>query len=55
VRANEILGHILLTIHNVHFLLQLMADMRAAIRAGQLAGFAAEFLSHYPQAPQPAA
>lgn len=48
VQANEILAHILLTTHNIHFLLTLMADMRQAIRQGQLQQFADEFLSHYP-------
>jgi queuine tRNA-ribosyltransferase len=47
VMANEILGHILLTTHNVHFLLELMRQVRVAIREGQLRPFAAEFLSHY--------
>lgn len=47
-KANEILGHILLTIHNIHFLLTLMADMRQAIANGQLRAFATDFLAHYP-------
>jgi queuine tRNA-ribosyltransferase len=47
VMANEILAHILLTTHNVHFLLELMRQLRAAIAAGQLRPFATEFLSHY--------
>ncbi|MCB9434369.1 MAG: tRNA guanosine(34) transglycosylase Tgt [Ardenticatenaceae bacterium] len=48
VKANEILGHILLTTHNIHFLLELMRQMREAIAAGQLRPFADEFLQHYP-------
>ncbi len=48
VMANEILAHILLTTHNLHFLLRLMADLRKAIRKGTLADFAGEFLAHYP-------
>ncbi len=48
VKANEILGHILLTTHNLHFLLALMRQIRAAISDGELRPFAAEFLSHYP-------
>ena len=48
VKANEILGHILLTTHNLHFLLDLMRQIRAAIERGELRPFAAEFLSHYP-------
>ena len=49
VKANEILGHMLLTTHNIHFLFTLMADMRSAIAADQFADFAADFLSHYPE------
>ncbi len=48
VKSNEILGHILLSTHNLHFLLNLMADIRKAIRKGTLPQFATEFLSHYP-------
>jgi queuine tRNA-ribosyltransferase len=48
VQANEILGHMLLTTHNLHFLLTLTADMRKAIRKGTMTEFADEFLSHYP-------
>ncbi|MBE2197845.1 MAG: tRNA guanosine(34) transglycosylase Tgt [Anaerolinea sp.] len=47
VKANEILGHILLTTHNVHFLLDLMRQIRQAIRAGQFRAFADDFLQHY--------
>lgn len=47
VRSNEILAHILLTTHNIHFLIQLMGGMRAAILAGEFSTFAANFLSHY--------
>ena len=50
VKCDEILGHILLTTHNVHFLVDLMRQLREAIQAGQLALFAQEFLSHYPAA-----
>jgi queuine tRNA-ribosyltransferase len=50
VKANEILGHILLTTHNVHFLLELMRQMRQAIEMGRFQPFADEFLSHYPPA-----
>ncbi len=48
VKTNEILGHILLTTHNIHFLLELVRQMRAAIDRGELTAFAADFLSHYP-------
>jgi queuine tRNA-ribosyltransferase len=39
-RVNEILGARLNTIHNLHFYLDLMRRARAAIEAGQFAGFA---------------
>ena len=52
VKANEILGHMLLSTHNLHFLLTLMADMRKAIRKGKMREFAEAFLRHYPDAPQ---
>lgn len=48
VKSDEILGHILLTTHNVHFLLELMRQLQTAIRAGKLAPFAQEFLRRYP-------
>ncbi len=48
VRANEILGHILLSTHNLHFLINLMDDIRKALRKGSLQEFADEFLGHYP-------
>lgn len=41
-RCNEILGARLNTIHNVHFYLDWMAQMRAAIEAGQWAAFKAK-------------
>ena len=37
-RCNEILGVRLSTLHNLHFYLELMRRIRAAIAAGQLAG-----------------
>lgn len=49
VRSNEILAHILLSTHNIHFLLALARQMREAILAGEFAAFAADFLSHYPE------
>ena len=48
VKANEILGHILLSTHNVHFLLTLTGEIRKAIRKGNLQEFAGEFLANYP-------
>jgi queuine tRNA-ribosyltransferase len=47
VKANEILGHILLTTHNVHFLFNLMRQLREAISKGTMSQFADEFLRHY--------
>jgi queuine tRNA-ribosyltransferase len=49
VQTNEILGHILLSTHNLFFLIDLMAEMRKALRKGRLRQFASEFLSLYPQ------
>ena len=43
IRANEILGARLATIHNLHYYQRLMADMRAAIEAGRFAEFATQF------------
>lgn len=48
VKADEILAHILLTTHNVHFLIQLMKQLRQAICAGQFGLFANQFLRAYP-------
>jgi queuine tRNA-ribosyltransferase len=48
VKANEILGHILLTTHNVHFLIDLMRQLREAIAEQRLTAFADDFLSLYP-------
>ncbi len=42
-RCNEILGARLNTIHNLHYYLSLMARIRAALEAGQFAGFHAAF------------
>ncbi len=44
-RCNEILGARLNTIHNLHFYLQLLAGLRAAIRAGSLEAWAGAFLT----------
>jgi queuine tRNA-ribosyltransferase len=42
-RANEILGARLATIHNLHYYLTLMRELREAIAAGRLAEYAARF------------
>jgi len=44
-RCNEILGSRLNTIHNLHFYLELMRRLRAAIEVGQLQTFARDFLA----------
>jgi queuine tRNA-ribosyltransferase len=44
-RCNEILGARLNTIHNLHFYLQLLSGLRAAIRAGTLVAWAGAFLT----------
>jgi len=46
-RANEVLSATLSAIHNVHFYLEMMADVRAAIEAGDFARFKREFLAEY--------
>jgi queuine tRNA-ribosyltransferase len=43
VRSDEIIGAMLLTWHNLRYYQDLMAGLRAAIAAGGLAGFAADF------------
>jgi len=48
VRADEILGKVLISWHNIGFFQQLMAQMRAAIAAGRLEAFRAEFRSRQP-------
>ena len=45
-KANEILGARLNTIHNLHYYLQLMRELREAIESGRLAGTAARLLEH---------
>jgi queuine tRNA-ribosyltransferase len=44
-RCNEILGSRLNTIHNLHFYLALMQDLRTAIETGTLGAFATDFLA----------
>ena len=43
VKADEIIGSMLLTWHNLQYYQELMAGLRAAIEGGRLAGFVAEF------------
>ena len=51
-RANEILGARLNTIHNLHYYLELMRELRAAIEAGRLADTAARLLAARAGAPR---
>jgi queuine tRNA-ribosyltransferase len=47
VKAEEILGLRLITLHNLHFYLNLMAQVRAAIEAGTFAEFRRAFVAGY--------
>jgi queuine tRNA-ribosyltransferase len=47
VKSNELLGHYLLSIHNIAFLIQHMRDMRQAIIEGRLAAYTRTFLDRY--------
>lgn len=46
--TEELLAFRLLSLHNVHFFLGLMADLRSAIADGRLASFKARFCERYP-------
>jgi queuine tRNA-ribosyltransferase len=50
IKANEILGAMLLTWHNLHHYLALMAELREAIEQGRLGALAARFA---PATPEP--
>jgi queuine tRNA-ribosyltransferase len=50
-KAGELLAYRLATIHNVHFLLQLMRDLREALATGQFSAFRDRFLASYPIIP----
>ncbi len=45
--ANELLGYTLTSLHNLHFILELMKAIRNAIRQDRLAELKADFLSRY--------
>ena len=45
VKQGEMLGGILLSIHNLHFLLKLMRDARAAVLAGEYEEFYQEWMN----------
>jgi queuine tRNA-ribosyltransferase len=42
-RCGEMLGPMLTTIHNLHYYLQLMSDVRSALEKGQFSAFKAQF------------
>jgi queuine tRNA-ribosyltransferase len=46
-KASELLAYRLATIHNVHFLLELMRDLQAALQIGQFSKFKADFMAGY--------
>ena len=47
LNVDEILGVRMLSVHNVHLFLRLMADVRAALAAGTFAEFRREFVASY--------
>jgi queuine tRNA-ribosyltransferase len=47
IKAEEILGLRLITLHNLHFYLDLMAQARLAIERGNFAAFRGHFVSNY--------
>ena len=47
MKAEEILGLRLITLHNLHFYLGLMGKIRASILDGSFAEFRREFVSGY--------
>jgi len=47
LNVNEILGLRMLSVHNSHLFLDVMADMRGHIAAGTFAGFRREFIANY--------
>jgi queuine tRNA-ribosyltransferase len=50
-KVGELLAYRLATIHNVHFMLQLMRDVRQNLAAGHFSTFKEEFLADYPIIP----
>jgi queuine tRNA-ribosyltransferase len=52
-RSREILGLRLATIHNLHFVLDLMAQIRESIRQGRFVAFMEAFLAVYEAVPEP--
>jgi queuine tRNA-ribosyltransferase len=54
-KCGEILGAHLNTVHNLYFYQRLMAEIRAAIEAGRLNAYAAEFFALRSQPSEPRA
>jgi queuine tRNA-ribosyltransferase len=52
VNQEELLGLRLLSLHNLHFLLELTAGARAAIERGELQAFTAQALARLADGPQ---
>jgi queuine tRNA-ribosyltransferase len=50
LKANEILGMRLTTVHNLYFLLRLMADIRTSLAQGRFKSFHREFMCRYQEA-----
>jgi queuine tRNA-ribosyltransferase len=51
IQADEILGLRLLSLHNVHFLVDLMRQAREALRAGTFDGWSHDWLARYHSSP----
>jgi queuine tRNA-ribosyltransferase len=47
LNVKEILGLRMLSVHNSHLFLHLMADIRAHLAAGSFGEFRREFVAHY--------
>ena len=47
LNVNEILGLRMVSVHNSHLFLKIMADVRAAIAAGTFAKFYRDFIANY--------
>lgn len=47
LNVNEILGLRMLSVHNTHFYMKLMSDIRANLAAGTFAAFRQEFIARY--------
>jgi queuine tRNA-ribosyltransferase len=52
LKADEIFGQRLLSVHNLRFLVRLMEEIRAALAAGRLAAYRQEFHRHWRATPE---